>query len=495
MDNDNKVSALPSGSDVHKEVALLLENELGRIARNDKKEFFNIESEFEKTRRNNLSFMWENMFRRLLICLGVVFVITLILLIFVSNSNKKISVDVNEFETLNLSSLLSKVNDIDTKIQEAERAKKELVEKRNAEIERIEGTRSAALKSLAAMNIKNKRTRLQHEEKIEQEYRAELASVEKYTKLIENCNDDIKMYTEQRNEFDAGRVREAEKQKAIINSERFLHEKEKEELINSYEARLEEDRNELKRVQAEDLKNLEESVTRAVNQYDPPLPRDADVKKLVSGAKDLPDSYSGAVYEGIAIPVSESASEEFRNSLEETQKKFYSSIDRLYELLSQMSHKEGNAVSSFVRAMKRYAFAAGNELSVLSAAEVNRLIAEKAAVEEAREKAESSYISFLEAMCGESIGKNSVDGIVTSVQPDGSADIYISSGSRDVFNNPEYSGLPFSCTVYRGKDKAAVANIELRDGLYVLSNVSFDARLGKTLKTGDRISISGPVHP
>ena len=185
MDNDDKINSMvPAAANVHKEVALLLENELNRIAMDNKRESFSIEDEFSKTKKNSFSFMWQNMWLRLLICFGVVFAITVFLVLFVSNSNREIKVEVSEFKSLNLASLLNKVNDIDQKIHEIENAKKAIEEQRNAEIERIEGIRAAALKSLAALNIKNKTRRLQQEQQIEQTYKADLASVEKYNKFI-----------------------------------------------------------------------------------------------------------------------------------------------------------------------------------------------------------------------------------------------------------------------------------------------------------------------
>lgn len=70
MDNDDKINSMvPAAANVHKEVALLLENELNRIAMDNKRESFSIEDEFSKTKKNSFSFMWQNMWLRLLIAL------------------------------------------------------------------------------------------------------------------------------------------------------------------------------------------------------------------------------------------------------------------------------------------------------------------------------------------------------------------------------------------------------------------------------------------
>lgn len=495
MDNDNKINSMvPAAVNVHKEVALLLENELNRIAMDNKQDSFSIEDEFSKTKKNSFSFMWQNMWLRLLICFGVVFAITVFLVLFVSNSNREIKVEVSEFKSLNLTSLLNKVNDIDQKIHEIENAKKAIEEQRNAEIERIEGIRAAALKSLAALNIKNKNRRLQQEQQIEQTYKADLASVEKYNKFIANYNDELKMYTEQRNEFDATRVQEAEKQKAIINSERFLHEKEKEKIINDYEARLEDSRNLLKQTQAEDLKRQEELLAFTINQYDPPIPKDnPDAKTLVQVAKDFTDEYTGPVYEDIEIPVSEDASEEFKEVFE-IQRDLYDSIEKISELLEMLPFKDENAVASFVRSMKRYSYTAGNQISVASVSEVNRLIAEKTSVENNYERVSSDYNEFLEAICSEPFGKTTANGIIAKQGDFSGTEIYVSEFSRGIFTNPEYRDFIFPCSLWRGKDKIAIGEISLNDdGKYVLSNLAFGG--GLKIRTGDRIIFEEPVNP
>ncbi|MGN0728511.1 hypothetical protein [Treponema sp.] len=493
MDNDNKINSVAASvGSVHKEVALLLENELNRIAMDGKREPFSIEEEFSKTKENDFPFMWQNMWLRLLICFGVVFSITVFLVLFVSNSNRGIKVEVNEFNSLNLSTLLNKVNDIDQKIQELENAKKSAEEQRDAEIERIEGVRAAALKSLAAMNVKNRVTRTQMEQQIEQTYRADLASVEKYNKFIANYNEELKLYTDQRNQFDAERVQEAERQKAIINSERFLHEKEKEKLIFDYEARLEDSRNLLKQTQAEDLKRQEQLLAFTINQYDPPVAKDnSAARSLIQVAKNYTDEYTGAVYEGIEMPLSEEASEEFRDIFE-TQRDLYDSIAEISVFFDQFPFKDENAVASFVRSMKRYAYTAGNQISVASVSEVNRLIAEKKSVENNYEHVYSGFNEFLEAICSEPLGKNTVSGVIAQQTAEFGTEVYIAQSKRSLFTSPEYQDCVFPCTVWRGKDKVAIGFIAMTDGVFSLYNLSFGG--GLKLKTGDRIVMGEPVH-
>ena len=138
MDNDIKIEETvisnANESSVHQQVAVLLEKELSLITRDENRNSFSILTEYPKTVANKVSFMWNHMWKRLIICFSVVLVITVILISFVQKANKSLVVQVNEFENLNLTSLLNKVSDIDQKIAEAESEKKELEAKRQRKL-------------------------------------------------------------------------------------------------------------------------------------------------------------------------------------------------------------------------------------------------------------------------------------------------------------------------------------------------------------------------
>ena len=73
MGNNNKIKKqLVPVRDVHKEVALLLEDELSLISNAEQKKTYILSEEYPKTQKNNFSFMWKNVWARLLICFAVV---------------------------------------------------------------------------------------------------------------------------------------------------------------------------------------------------------------------------------------------------------------------------------------------------------------------------------------------------------------------------------------------------------------------------------------
>lgn len=518
MDNDIKIEETvisnANESSVHQQVAVLLEKELSLITRDENRNSFSILTEYPKTVANKVSFMWNHMWKRLIICFSVVLVITVILISFVQKANKSLVVQVNEFENLNLTSLLNKVSDIDQKIAEAESEKKELEAKRAAEIERIENNNSLALKQLSAMNIKNKKLREQKRLEIQETYNAELASLEKYNKLIATCNDNIKMYVSQRNEFDAGRVEQAEKQKAILNSERFLHEKEKQKLIEDYENRLEQGRNELKATLEADRQRQEKIVAETIEQYDPAVSREQKIQRLMKSPADS-RTYNGAVINGNTLLLKDGVSDVFKRTLE-TQKSYYEDISYIASLYDQMPHRTNRAIVAYVNALRNWANTAGNEIAVSSVNEVNRVIAERNKIEyeknliiEAKERelelkareiesirkekesGDKVLEDFLENLCIDPNGKNKIDGVVFRITSDVGYEIHIAKAGRGIFYAEEYRGFEFPCTVFRNGKKIANGNIELKEnGGFVLVNISGGGNI--VVLAGDRIVLGEP---
>lgn len=487
MGNDNKIKKhLVPVQDVHREVALLLEDELSLISNSEQKKPYILSEEYPKTQKNNISFMWKNVWARLLLCFAVVAVITYLLVSFVSRSNKNIPVEVAEFESMNLTVLLNKVNDIDNKIQEYENQKKELVEERDKKLDLIEKKHARALKNYAAQKIRLKSKRQKMEQEIEDAYRADLATVSVIKKKIDACNDEIKNLQAQRNEFDATRVQEAEKQKAVLNSERYLHQKEVEKLTAEFNGKLDEAARKLQETIDSDLKRQNDAVEATVNFYDPVLPDDDTAKKIVRkmGSKKL--SFTGATSGGtVELNVSNDASRDFKASLASV-KDYYSNITYLQGKINLFPHKGKRAVSSYYNAVLNSAYAAGNEMCSASVREVNRVISEKNQIIQSRNRVQSEYDELLENLCKFSSSEKPVNGFVRNTR----GNVYVSHDYMHYFTSSDYKGFVVPCEIYRGDLKIGIAELESVDGKIMAVKSSFNA--GYSLKGGDKVSIGTP---
>ncbi len=482
MGNDNKIES-STHKHVHDEIGLILKNELRRISPDRKKVLFDFESEYAATRKNSSGFYWENMWKKLVICLAVVLLLTVMLMAFVSHANRNQVIEVKEFETLNLTSLLSKVSTIDDKIAENENQKKNLELQHAEEIERIENKHVMALKALNALNIKNARTRESRRQLIEQEYNDDLLQLEKFNKLIAACNDNIRLYTEQRQQFDSSRVQQAERQKAVINSERILHEKEKDKLVKKYESLIADNRAEYKRNMEKERKRQESLIAETVAAYDPKVPSDERLNQILRAAKSMPASYKGLSQYGQYMVLNEEASQGFRKSLENLKSSF-DNVAYLFSQYEQFPQKEENAVVSLANAMMVTANSGGNEIVASSVMEINRAYEEKASINREKNIITEEYKAFLESLCEEPIGKLVPDGIVTGAGEEYSYRVYFTGNALDSLGASK-KAAELDCSVYRGIKKVAVGKIRIGEGMYS----SLSQATGDIIRVGDRVII------
>lgn len=519
MDNENKVKKLVPAkkiADVHREVELLLEDELTSISNNDYRQFYDLEAEFSKTKKNNARYMWVHMYRSLLVCLCLVVLITMVLISFVKNSENKVEVKVNDFDSLNLSELLTKVNNIDEKIQESEAEKNQLQAKLDKELTYIEARHAKALKKLADEKIRSKSKRAQREAEIEADYKADLATVEPLRRKLANCNAEIRMYNEQREQFDAARVQEAEKQQAILNAERFNHEKEKERLTETYELKLsseianrekqeqetakkleelaEENRKNLESEKEAGLKRQQELLDYTVNQYDPSFPSDEKIEALYSNSKSFSKKYTG---DQVALP--DGTSEKFHNALA-SQKSLYDEMNILYDQLESYPYKEDGAIKELVTALHSYSTEAGNRMSSSSAAEIKKLIDEKKAVKNEsrqavfeKDRMAKEYNNLIKNLCGEDEYGNLVDGILLSTVVTQDKTVYVIQSKMKYFDDSVFNGMIIPCKVINGNTVIGTGRLIKKNGSVCL--VDFESSSDLVMKVGSKIIIGEPVAP
>lgn len=519
MDNENKVKKLVPVkriADVHREVEMLLEDELTSISNNERRQFYNLELEFSKTKKNNLKYMWEHMYRSLLICLGLVLLITMLFISFLQNSGNVVDVKVNDYDSLNLSELLTKVSNIDEKIQEAEAEKKDLKEKLDKELSVIEARHAKALKKLADEKIRSKSKRAQREAEIEVDYKADLATVEPLRRKLANCNAEIRMYNEQREQFDAARVQEAEKQQAILNAERFEHEKEKEQMTEGYEAKIaaeiaaretqeqetakrleemaEENRKSLELEKEAGLKRQQELLDYTVNQYDPSFPSDEKIAALRANSKSFSKSYAG---DKVALP--DGVSEKYLNALA-SQKSMYDEMTLLYEQLESYPYKENGAIKELVAALHSYSAEAGNRMSSSSIAEIKKLLDEKKAVKDEsrqavldKERMAREYNGLIKNLCGEDEYGNFVDGILLSTVVTQDKTVYVHPAKMKYFDDSVFNGMIIPCRILNGNAVVGTGKLIKKNGSVCL--IDFESSSDLVMKVGSKVIIGEPVAP
>lgn len=543
-------------NDVHHQVSVLLENELTRISRDDFKQTFDIETEYAKAKKNSVKFAWTHMWSRLLLCVGVVLLMTFILVKIVSEHNNKIPVNVKGFENVKLTEILSDADKIDSKIAAEEERKAELEKLRSEEIlkveenytkdkERIENNYNQEKKKIERnftqekkkietsetkgwlesrsreKNLdKNEKKRLdsiaanekRHKDNLaasKAKYREDLARAKNmYKTEIDACVSNIKKYNEDRYRFNADKVKLEDEYEGKLKDRDILHKREIDDQHDEYENKLknqqeyyelllEKAKLKLEETIASDMDRENNRVEETIKSYDPEVSKDSRVKKLL---KLNGIDYRGTVSKGKYILLKDGASDSFRKSLE-NQKTIYDDIDYISRLFDRMPHKENNAIISYVKALQGCADNAGNELALSSVNEINRLIDEKNRIQYEKEtvitekkQLQSEYTVFLNSVLSEKVGTESVCGVVIAKDSVVGYKLHIAPDAIAMFGKPEYKDHVFPCTLYRNSIKVAIGNLEMK-GKGNVSLVNTATGGGFTISVGDRIVMGQPYKP
>ncbi len=485
MDNDDKI--INNGSmdftDVHNEVSLLLEKELGEISKYDDGKTYLLESEFEKTRTNSTVFLWRHMWGKLLVCLGVVIATTVLLSSIVSTSNRKIVVEVKEFDNMNLAALLTKVSNIDSKIEEIERQKSGLMKSRSRTIEKIEDKRTDALRLLSIDKTLGKKERTLRETEIEDEYQLDISTLAKFDREIENCNDELKHLQSQRGAFDGDRIAEAEKQKKVLYTERFVHEKEKEKLVQEYEDKLVSMDEILAEAKNDAIERQEKLISETIRSLDPEMPKDSRLAKIIRQSKKYSADYASS------SKIEEGASDAFMKTAAR-QKSYFDDLSYVYRLCEKFPHDKNNAVMTYPKLLMLYAANAKKEFMNASVSEVNRLVLEKRKAVNAKTRIQNEFQAVLENLCHEKVRGTEVDGVVVDINLSQGAKVYLKDIQRLVVTGGEYENCIFPCTVFHEGEKMADAKLLEKDDGIILYDLEYVE--GKSISVGDRIIMALP---
>ena len=539
--------AVVYGQDVvHKQVSVLLENELTRISNDDQKKFFDMETEYAKAKKNSLRFAWKNMWSRLFLCVMVVVAITIVLSLIVHHSNKKIPVNVKGFDNVKLTELLDDVDKIESQIKDAESRMAEYETKRSEEIQRVEDAYTAeknrieknysqnmadaerkyfnenrkleAKKTTGWMEGRNKtkdieKNKTKYNESVaamkkkrndslaicRNKYKNDLAQAKSlYKTEINDCLSTINRLKEDRYRFDSDKVQLEAEYDGKLKDKDILHKREMDDLQTKYEEELLRQKTEyenrlaaaaklLEDTKAEDLARENNRVADTINSYDPALLKDSRTKKIVKSAAGF--EYVAGTSDRVGYVPNESASELFKRSLK-TQKEYYDDLSYLASVYEQFPHKENRAIITYVNAMKSLAGKAGNEMYVSSVNEVNRIIDEKNSIVQDKNNIQYNFNKILESMCREKYGTVTPDAVVSSIS-EKAYNVYVSENRRNFFTREANRGKIFPCTLYREGQKVAVARVEFKEyGKYYLSNITPDGN--NKVGIGDRIVLEEP---
>ena len=201
---------------------------------------------------------------------------------------------------------------------------------------------------------------------IKAEYDASVSQIAEIDAQIAESEQKINLYQQQLAQYDTATVQQAQEHQAEMDSEKRLHQLEKQRMSSEYEGKISGLQADLENQQQEAMKKQKETVDFVIGQYDPTFSDDGSVLSVVKRASAYAPYYTGS-----REALDETASDEFKAVLKK-QQSYFNDISVVSSRFLRIPQK--NAIPSFASAMQKIANSAGNELAAASVAEINKLL-------------------------------------------------------------------------------------------------------------------------
>ena len=233
MGNDNKINQ--TNDQRHKEVLLFLNDELNRLQTNKTSDSYDLEKEYAKTKKNKSPFST----LLLLISMLVVFVSAWGITAYINSKNEEITVNLSEFEGLNVKNLLDSVAKVQTNYDNAMKNKMNIISDRDLALRKAEEKRDSEMFLIESLNLDSKKEIEKRQAAVLEEYENSIVLVNQvYEPQIAMADAELAEYKKQLDEYDTSKLEAARQQEQALDSERRLHRLEMEKVEKNYESRI-----------------------------------------------------------------------------------------------------------------------------------------------------------------------------------------------------------------------------------------------------------------
>ena len=269
MGNDNKIKDSTmtdeqKSEQIHKEVVLFLGDELERIHHGTSDQSYDIEKEYEKSRKNHSPFSALMLIGCFLLVFGIAFFMTRI----ISSNNEEITVSLEEFEDLNLKNLLNTVTAAQNNYENAVKKRASIEGDMTVKLKAAEEARTNDIFVVDSMNLRSKKVYNQRIAEVEEKYSAAIAAVhEEYDAQLVQADREVEEYKKQLAEFDAAKIESAKEKEKAIDSERKVKELEQKKIKDQYETRIAELNQKLVDTQRRNTQDMRSAISSVSQQY------------------------------------------------------------------------------------------------------------------------------------------------------------------------------------------------------------------------------------
>ena len=262
MGNDNKINQ--TNDQRHKEVLLFLNDELNRLQTVNASNSYDLEKEYAKTRKN------KSLFSTLLLAgtMAVVFLLAWGITAYINSKNEEITVNLSEFEGLNVKNLLDSVSKVQANYDTAMKNRTNIISDRDIALKNAEEKRDSELFLIESLSLDDKSEIQKRQDSVFEEYENTLAQIKQvYDPQISAADTELAEYKKQLDEYDTAKLEAARQQEQALNSERRLHRLEMDKLSKEYEARIAELQNSYEKERKDSSAQIRRQVSEVSQKY------------------------------------------------------------------------------------------------------------------------------------------------------------------------------------------------------------------------------------
>ncbi|MCR4579603.1 MAG: hypothetical protein K5681_04570 [Treponema sp.] len=314
MDNDNEVK-------IHQEVMMFLGDEVSLIHHNSQGQSYNIEKEYEKTRKNHSGFSIILLVSSLIVILAVAFVMSMV----ISSKNHDIKVSLEDFEDLNLKNLLNSVSAAQTSYDSALKVVARVDSDYSSALKDAELSRNNEIFVLDSLHLDSSQDYENRLRVINQRYEETIEALrEDYSVKRKEAEEDAEMFRQALSKFDASAI-ESAGDTASLDSESQLHKLELKSQEDKYEKRIAQLEAALQNQREKNQEDMRVAINQVVEKYqaeidklDPKL-SDSTANAIIYGeTSQSKESFNGSE----VLSQNEISEDSFVNAVSDYQKKY-----------------------------------------------------------------------------------------------------------------------------------------------------------------------------
>ena len=355
MDNDIKIKK--ELSQTHKDVMLFLNDELSLLQKENAISSYNLDEEYAKTKKNKSLFS----FFILTGCLIVVLLVSWGLKKNIDTKNENITINLEEFDNLNLKGLLDSVFKVQGNYDNAIKEKSRIVSQKELELQDAQTKLDNELFLIDSLKLSSKKEIARRKTQAEDEYKKNVEEINlKYDEQIAAIEAEANEYKLQLAEYDTAKIESAKEQEKLLNSERQVQELERKKLIKEYEDRLSAVNADFTEYKETSNRRMKNSVTEVAKKYQAeidaldPVIKNTEADKLISVYKNDTNALK---FDSQNYLTQDLVSDELAASALEKGQEIYNKYELLNNVIASIPQK--HSIPSYVAASKYYV----NELS------------------------------------------------------------------------------------------------------------------------------------